>query len=186
MLFVCVCVRACVCRLRCLVKQLEKGEVSVSDLKKNLEYAALVLESLYVEQTRSGPSSSVLSLSLHMSCNAVVAPLPSPQFVFRFSTRTPSVFLTLHRQLVDPEDELRNFQSDSVPSEVREWLASTFTRQTVLPVRSSEDKPRFRSIVHAVQASIFVERSGFVPLLHALDQYQPHRDGGRQLCVFAS
>ncbi|XP_075903522.1 dual specificity calcium/calmodulin-dependent 3',5'-cyclic nucleotide phosphodiesterase 1A isoform X2 [Nelusetta ayraudi] len=100
-------------RLRCLVKQLEKGEASVSDLKKNLEYAALVLESLYVEQTR---------------------------------------------QLVDPEDELRNFQSNSVPSEVREWLASTFTRQTVLTVRSSEDKPRFRSIVHAVQASIFVER----------------------------
>lgn len=46
------------------MKQLEKGEVPVSDLKKNLEYAALVLESLYVEQTRSEPSSSVLSVSL--------------------------------------------------------------------------------------------------------------------------
>lgn len=51
-----------------------------------------------------------------------------------------------------------------MPSEVREWLASTFTRQTALTVRSSEDKPRFRSIVHAVQASIFVERSGPVAL----------------------
>uniref|UniRef100_A0A8C1G0S7 Phosphodiesterase n=1 Tax=Cyprinus carpio TaxID=7962 RepID=A0A8C1G0S7_CYPCA len=32
-------------RLRCLVKQLERGEASVVDLKKNLEYAASVLES---------------------------------------------------------------------------------------------------------------------------------------------
>lgn len=71
----------CVCRLRCLVKQLEKGEVSVSDLKKNLEYAALVLESLYVEQTRSGhcAASSYISTvcisafhrhSVHLSVSA--------------------------------------------------------------------------------------------------------------------
>ncbi|XP_041670160.1 calcium/calmodulin-dependent 3',5'-cyclic nucleotide phosphodiesterase 1A [Cheilinus undulatus] len=99
-------------RLRCLVKQLERGEASVADLKKNLEYAASVLESLYMEETR---------------------------------------------RLVDPEDELSDIQSDSVPSEVRDWLASTFTRQRGL-IRRNEDKPRFRSIVHAVQAGIFVER----------------------------
>lgn len=40
------------CRLRCLVKQLERGEASVVDLKKNLEYAASVLESVYIEETR--------------------------------------------------------------------------------------------------------------------------------------
>lgn len=62
------------------------------------------------------------------------------------------------RRLVDPEDELSDIQSDSVPSEVRDWLASTFTRQRVLNARRNEDKPRFRSIVHAVQAGIFVER----------------------------
>lgn len=39
-------------RLRCLVKQLERGEASLNDLKKNLEYAALVLESVYIEETR--------------------------------------------------------------------------------------------------------------------------------------
>ncbi|GAA6219486.1 calcium/calmodulin-dependent 3',5'-cyclic nucleotide phosphodiesterase 1A-like [Lates japonicus] len=100
-------------RLRCLVKQLERGEASVADLKKNLEYAASVLENLYFEETR---------------------------------------------RLVDPEDELRDIQSDSVPSEVRDWLASTFTRQRSLILRRNEDKPRFRSIVHAVQAGIFVER----------------------------
>uniref|UniRef100_A0A3B4V1Q8 Phosphodiesterase n=1 Tax=Seriola dumerili TaxID=41447 RepID=A0A3B4V1Q8_SERDU len=101
------------CRLRCLVKQLERGEASVVDLKKNLEYAASFLENLYIEETR---------------------------------------------RLVDTEDELRDIQSDSVPSEVRDWLASTFTRQRGLMLRRNEDKPRFRSIVHAVQAGIFVER----------------------------
>ncbi|XP_068565564.1 dual specificity calcium/calmodulin-dependent 3',5'-cyclic nucleotide phosphodiesterase 1C-like isoform X2 [Cebidichthys violaceus] len=101
-------------RLRCLVKQLERGEASVVDLKKNLEHAASVLESLYIEETT--------------------------------------------RRLVDPEDELSDIRSDSVPSEVRDWLASTFTRQRVLMLRHNEDKPRFRSIVHAVQAGIFVER----------------------------
>ncbi|XP_010775981.1 calcium/calmodulin-dependent 3',5'-cyclic nucleotide phosphodiesterase 1C-like [Notothenia coriiceps] len=100
-------------RLRCLVKQLERGEASVPDLKKNLENAASVLESLYIEETR---------------------------------------------RMVDREDELSDIQSDTVPSEVRDWLASTFTRQRGLMLRRNEDKPRFRSIVHAVQAGIFVER----------------------------
>ncbi|KAK5919741.1 hypothetical protein CgunFtcFv8_023610 [Champsocephalus gunnari] len=100
-------------RLRCLVKQLERGEASLTDLKKNLEYAALVLESVYVEETR---------------------------------------------RLVDTEDELSDIQSESVPSEVRDWLASTFTRQMGLMLRRNDEKPRFRSIVHAVQAGIFVER----------------------------
>uniref|UniRef100_A0AAR2LPG7 Phosphodiesterase n=1 Tax=Pygocentrus nattereri TaxID=42514 RepID=A0AAR2LPG7_PYGNA len=90
-----------------------RGEASVVDLKKNLEYAASVLESVYIEETR---------------------------------------------RLVDTEDELSDIQSDSVPSEVRDWLASTFTRQMGLMLRRSEEKPRFRSIVHAVQAGIFVER----------------------------
>ncbi|XP_048019801.1 calcium/calmodulin-dependent 3',5'-cyclic nucleotide phosphodiesterase 1A isoform X4 [Megalobrama amblycephala] len=100
-------------RLRCLIKQLERGEASLVDLKKNLEYAATVLESVYIEETR---------------------------------------------RLVDTEDELSDIQSDSVPSEVRDWLASTFTRQMGLMLRRTEEKPRFRSIVHAVQAGIFVER----------------------------
>uniref|UniRef100_A0A8D3BL10 Phosphodiesterase n=1 Tax=Scophthalmus maximus TaxID=52904 RepID=A0A8D3BL10_SCOMX len=100
-------------RLRCLVKQLERGEASVVELKKNLEYAASVLENVYNEETR---------------------------------------------RLADPEDELRDIQSDAVPSEVRDWLASTFTRQRGLMLRRNEDKLRFRSIVHVVQAGIFVER----------------------------
>lgn len=63
-----------------------------------------------------------------------------------------------NRRLLDTEDELSDIQSDAVPSEVRDWLASTFTRQMGMMLKRSEEKPRFRSIVHAVQAGIFVER----------------------------
>ncbi|XP_070097484.1 dual specificity calcium/calmodulin-dependent 3',5'-cyclic nucleotide phosphodiesterase 1A isoform X2 [Equus przewalskii] len=99
--------------LRCLVKQLEKGDVNIVDLKKNIEYAASVLEAVYIDETR---------------------------------------------RLLDTEDELSDIQTDSVPSEVRDWLASTFTRKMGMKKKKSEEKPKFRSIVHAVQAGIFVER----------------------------
>ncbi|XP_048050472.1 dual specificity calcium/calmodulin-dependent 3',5'-cyclic nucleotide phosphodiesterase 1A isoform X2 [Chanodichthys erythropterus] len=100
-------------RLRCLVKQLDKGEVNVVDLRKNIDYAASVLEAVYIDETR---------------------------------------------RLLDTEDELSDIQADSVPMEVRDWLASTFTRKMGVVRRRPEEKPRFRSIVHAVQAGIFVER----------------------------
>nr|XP_019608407.1 PREDICTED: calcium/calmodulin-dependent 3',5'-cyclic nucleotide phosphodiesterase 1A isoform X2 [Rhinolophus sinicus] len=99
--------------LRCLVKQLEKGDVNIIDLKKNIEYAASVLEAVYIDETR---------------------------------------------RLLDTDDELSDIQSDSVPLEVRDWLASTFTRKMGMMKKKSEEKPKFRSIVHAVQAGIFVER----------------------------
>lgn len=64
----------------------------------------------------------------------------------------------ISRRLLDTEDELSDIQSDAVPSEVRDWLASTFTRQMGMMLRRSDEKPRFKTIVHAVQAGIFVER----------------------------
>uniref|UniRef100_A0A8C7XI43 Phosphodiesterase n=1 Tax=Oryzias sinensis TaxID=183150 RepID=A0A8C7XI43_9TELE len=100
-------------RLRCIVKLLERGQVPVADLKRNLEHAASLLEYMCTEESR---------------------------------------------QLVDPEDELDNIKTDSVPVEVRDWLTVTFTQQKGLVLTRREDKQRFRSIVHAVQAGIFVER----------------------------
>lgn len=64
----------------------------------------------------------------------------------------------LCRRLLDTEDELSDLQAESVPSEVRDWLACTFSRKMGVAKRRPEEKPRFRSIVHAVQAGIFVER----------------------------
>uniref|UniRef100_A0A3Q3K5Q3 Phosphodiesterase n=1 Tax=Monopterus albus TaxID=43700 RepID=A0A3Q3K5Q3_MONAL len=53
-----------------------------------------------------------------------------------------AVYTDETRRLLDTEDELSDLQAESVPSEVRDWLACTFSRE----------------IVHAVQAGIFVER----------------------------
>ncbi|KAJ0070487.1 hypothetical protein NL108_011691, partial [Boleophthalmus pectinirostris] len=61
-------------------------------------------------------------------------------------------------RLLDTEDELSELKAESVPSEVRDWLACTFSSKMGVAKRRPEEKPRFRSIVHAVQAGIFVER----------------------------
>ncbi|MEQ2270694.1 Calcium/calmodulin-dependent 3',5'-cyclic nucleotide phosphodiesterase 1B, partial [Xenotaenia resolanae] len=69
-----------------------------------------------------------------------------------------AVYLDGTRQCLESEDDLQQLQSDGVPSEVTDWLASTFTQRIRRPLRRSDEKPKFRSIVHAVQAGIFVER----------------------------
>jgi len=60
--------------------------------------------------------------------------------------------------LADEDDELSEVQPDAVPPEVREWLASTFTRQLATTRKRSDEKPRFRSVAHAIRAGIFVDR----------------------------
>ncbi|XP_042892134.1 LOW QUALITY PROTEIN: calcium/calmodulin-dependent 3',5'-cyclic nucleotide phosphodiesterase 1-like [Penaeus japonicus] len=62
------------------------------------------------------------------------------------------------RQVGDEEDELSEVEPDAVPQEVREWLASTFTRQLSTSRRKTDEKPRFRSVANAIRAGIFVER----------------------------
>ncbi|MBN3310079.1 PDE1B phosphodiesterase, partial [Amia calva] len=69
-----------------------------------------------------------------------------------------AVYIDETRQMLDMEDDLHQIRSESVPTEVRDWLASTFTQKARPPARRSDEKPKFRSIVHAVQAGIFVER----------------------------
>lgn len=63
-----------------------------------------------------------------------------------------------HRRLADEDDELSEVQPDAVPPEVREWLASTFTRQLATTRRRADEKPKFRSVAHAIRAGIFVDR----------------------------
>lgn len=59
---------------------------------------------------------------------------------------------------MDEDDELSEVQPDAVPPEVREWLASTFTRQLATSRRKTDEKPKFRSVAHAIRAGIFVDR----------------------------
>ena len=53
-------------------------------------------------------------------------------------------FLLHYRRLAEEEDELSEVEPDAVPPEVREWLASTFTRQLSGGRRKNEEKPKFR------------------------------------------
>lgn len=69
-----------------------------------------------------------------------------------------SHFSYCHRRLADEDDELSEVQPDAVPPEVREWLASTFTRQLATTRKKSDEKPKFRSVAHAIRAGIFVDR----------------------------
>nr|CAD7198413.1 unnamed protein product [Timema douglasi] len=100
-------------RLRCLLRQLQRGEISAELLQKNLHYAARVLEAVFIDETK---------------------------------------------RLADEDDELSEVQPDAVPPEVREWLASTFTRQLATTRRKNDEKPKFRSVAHAIRAGIFVDR----------------------------
>ncbi|XP_055540580.1 dual specificity calcium/calmodulin-dependent 3',5'-cyclic nucleotide phosphodiesterase 1-like isoform X4 [Wyeomyia smithii] len=100
-------------RLRCLLRQLQRGEISAELLQKNLHYAARVLEAVFIDETK---------------------------------------------RLADEDDELSEVQPDAVPPEVREWLASTFTRQLGTTRKRSDEKPKFRSVAHAIRAGIFVDR----------------------------
>ncbi len=62
------------------------------------------------------------------------------------------------RRLCDEEDELSEVEPDAVPSEVRDWLALTFTRSMSNMKRRGDDKPKFRSVAHAIRAGIMVDR----------------------------
>lgn len=73
-----------------------------------------------------------------------------------FIALSPMIFSC--RRLADEDDELSEVQPDAVPPEVREWLASTFTRQLATTRRKADEKPKFRSVAHAIRAGIFVDR----------------------------
>ncbi|XP_073986810.1 dual specificity calcium/calmodulin-dependent 3',5'-cyclic nucleotide phosphodiesterase 1A-like isoform X4 [Rhodnius prolixus] len=69
-----------------------------------------------------------------------------------------AVFIDETKRLADEDDELSEVQPDAVPPEVREWLASTFTRQLGTTRRRADEKPKFKSVAHAIRAGIFVDR----------------------------
>ncbi|XP_045513179.1 calcium/calmodulin-dependent 3',5'-cyclic nucleotide phosphodiesterase 1 isoform X1 [Pieris brassicae] len=134
-------------RLRYLLRQINRGEIPVETLQKNIQYAAKVLEAVYIDETK------------------VKQPLDQPRQPTTLQMRrlrTPcwasSVEKHEAKRLADEDDELSEVQPDAVPPEVREWLASTFTRQLATAKRKSDEKPKFRSVAHAIRAGIFVDR----------------------------
>uniref|UniRef100_A0A913HR90 Phosphodiesterase n=1 Tax=Strongyloides stercoralis TaxID=6248 RepID=A0A913HR90_STRER len=97
-------------RLRYILHQLNSGQLPLEDLKRNIEYAALVLETAYMDETR---------------------------------------------RICDEDDDLAEVTPETVPDEVREWLAATFTRQTVPTKR---EKPKFKSVANAIRTGIFFDK----------------------------
>ncbi|KAH0621797.1 hypothetical protein JD844_023431 [Phrynosoma platyrhinos] len=59
--------------------------------------------------------------------------------------------------LLDTEDELFNIQGDSMPIDVRKWLAVTFTRRK--EIYKPEEAANIRTVEYAVQAGVSVERA---------------------------
>lgn len=68
------------------------------------------------------------------------------------------MYLNFRRLAAEEDDELSEVQPDAVPQEVRDWLASTFTRQMASTRKKGDDKPKFKSVAHAIRAGIFVDR----------------------------
>ncbi|XP_054917534.1 dual specificity calcium/calmodulin-dependent 3',5'-cyclic nucleotide phosphodiesterase 1A-like isoform X5 [Dermacentor andersoni] len=122
-------------RLRDLSTHLQHGDVPLDMLQKTLQYAACVLEAVCQDETSGSFSKGAQSF-------------------FRVVEND----LAACRKMLDEEDDLSEVQPDAVPNEVREWLASTFTRQAATQRKRSEDKPRFRSVANAIRAGIMVEK----------------------------
>uniref|UniRef100_K1PID2 Phosphodiesterase n=1 Tax=Magallana gigas TaxID=29159 RepID=K1PID2_MAGGI len=64
----------------------------------------------------------------------------------------------MEKRLTDEDDELSEVEPDAVPTEVRDWLALTFTRSMNNVRRRGQEKPKFRSVAHAIRAGIMVDR----------------------------
>ncbi|XP_043271065.1 calcium/calmodulin-dependent 3',5'-cyclic nucleotide phosphodiesterase 1A-like isoform X3 [Venturia canescens] len=164
-------------RLRCLLRQLEHGEISADLLQRNLHYAARVLEAVFIDETKVSSSESTQS-SRRGAGHSSPAPgagldtdglLSHAVATQKRKLRTP----VWARRLADEDDELSEVQPDAVPPEVREWLASTFTRQLATTKRKADEKPKFRSVAHAIRAGIFVERISRRVTNTALMQFPP-------------
>ncbi|XP_058984692.1 dual specificity calcium/calmodulin-dependent 3',5'-cyclic nucleotide phosphodiesterase 1-like isoform X3 [Musca domestica] len=121
-------------RLRYLLRMLSTGEISADVLQKNLHYAARVLEAVFIDESKS-PTSGKSKMRQNSSAS-----------------------IECEERLADEDDELSEVQPDAVPPEVREWLASTFTRQLATTRKKTDEKPKFRSVAHAIRAGIFVDR----------------------------
>ena len=64
------------------------------------------------------------------------------------------------RRLMEEDDDgaLSEIEPDSVPNEVRDWLAMTFTRSMSTIKRRESNKPKFKSVAQAIRAGIMVDR----------------------------
>eukprot|EP00116_Pleurobrachia_bachei_P001974 sb/3462236/ len=89
-----------------------------------------------------------LSLSLSLSIYLCFSFSTSPLFPSRASVGMVSEDIEAQTMISSVED---------TPKAVKEWLAATFTKQ-IFGRRSAVEPPKFRSIVQAVRASMYVDK----------------------------
>ncbi|CAF2048768.1 unnamed protein product [Rotaria magnacalcarata] len=94
-----------------------------------------------------------------LQCNIIVR----KEDLVRNLDYVANVLETVHqdetRRLMEEDDgALSEIEPDSVPNEVRDWLAMTFTRSMSTIKRRPSDKPKFKSVAQAIRAGIMVDR----------------------------
>ncbi|XP_067934399.1 dual specificity calcium/calmodulin-dependent 3',5'-cyclic nucleotide phosphodiesterase 1B-like isoform X2 [Watersipora subatra] len=67
-----------------------------------------------------------------------------------------TLYIEETKRLFDDDDALNEVEPDAVPTEVRDWLAQTFTRSQNGTRRG--ERPKFRSVAQAVCAGLVVDR----------------------------
>ena len=67
------------------------------------------------------------------------------------------MYLRSRRRIESDDDDLSAIEPELVSSEVRNWLSMTFTRSDS-SMKKREEKPKFKSVAHAIRAGIMVDR----------------------------
>ncbi|CAH1396296.1 unnamed protein product [Nezara viridula] len=132
-------------------------------------FAVKVLETVYIDETKEPRKKEEELKGDREKEKNKEQPTNQPRVQRRL--RTP---VWASRRLADDDDELSEVQPDAVPPEVREWLTATFTRQVGPTKRRSEEKPKFKSVAHAIRAGIFVDRIYRRVTSSALMQFPPN------------
>ncbi|XP_076368634.1 putative 3',5'-cyclic phosphodiesterase pde-1 isoform X2 [Tachypleus tridentatus] len=142
-------------RLREIAHHLQHGDVPISVLQKTLQYAICVLETVSMGEASLCVVARKQTTGTPANCSPIRSNLISSK---KRSSLQSTATRDSTRRLTDDEDELSEVQPDAVPNEVRDWLASTFTRHAAAKRRRSDDKPRFRSVANAIRAGIMVDK----------------------------
>lgn len=155
----------CSMRIRQIYDRVYKDDILKEDLLKNLAYAADVLQAVYIDETKSSESCANVDPTCSSQDSALLSSASATprQSGLSPSSRSSTKKTTWkhpvdNRRLCDEDDELSEVEPDAVPTEVRDWLALTFTRSMNNIKRKGEDKPRFRSVANVIRAGIMVDR----------------------------
>lgn len=65
-----------------------------------------------------------------------------------------SIYYFLVRKLLEEDDEQEDSIPEEMPTEVREWLSATFTKQT----SKRNQKLKFKSVANAIRSGIVFDK----------------------------